>query len=159
MQRQLDEALDLHVISQIDAARPDSGSEGVTTIEILRFAVGAMRAKGVNPTIVAMNPDDSTDLDLTTAGADNLPLFSLRTTGDSSPLWGLRVVEAKNVDAGSAYLIDPQVLGVLYTGSTSFLADPYTGMANNTINFRLELNALMHIRNADGAYIAVLNNS
>jgi hypothetical protein len=88
MQRELDEAADEHVISQIDAATPTTGSTGTTPIEEIRHGVAAMRAVGVNTTLAAINPADMVDLDLTTAGADDLPIFSLRVTGDASPCSG-----------------------------------------------------------------------
>lgn len=156
MQVQLDEAIDVHVLNQIDGAFPDSGADGVDPIEILRNSVAIMRAKGVSPTIAALNPADSAVLDLSQASGTGEYLFAVRSTGDSSPLWGLSLRECKNVPVGSAYLIDPQVTGVLYAGPTQFLSDPYTGMTTNVVAFRLEANVLFHVRNADGVYIADL---
>jgi hypothetical protein len=101
MQRELDESADEHVISQIDAVTPSTGSTGTTTIEEIRHGVAEMRSVGTNPTLAAINPADAVLLDLTTAGADDLPIFSLRVTGDASPLFGLRFIEAKNVPEGS----------------------------------------------------------
>lgn len=126
---------------------------GMGDIADLRNGVAAMRATGANPTIAAINPDDAATLDLTTVGSDGLYLFGLRTTGSSSPLSGLRFIEAKNISAGSIYLIDPQVLGVLYVGPSRFLSDPYTGMSTNVTSLRLEQDALFHVRNAAGAYV------
>jgi capsid protein len=153
MQRELDEAADLHVLDQINAASPDGGGTGTDTIADLRNGVAAMRAVGANPTIAAINPDDAADLDLTQVGADDLYLFSLRSTGNSSPLFGLRFVEAKNVPQGSIYLIDTAVLGVFYVGPSTFLSDPYTGMKKNLTSLRLEQTALFHVRNIQGAYV------
>jgi hypothetical protein len=48
----------------------------------------------MSPTILAINPTDAAALDLTQVGADNLYLFTLRTTGQASPLFGLRLIEA-----------------------------------------------------------------
>jgi hypothetical protein len=57
-------------------------------------------ALGANPSIAVICPTDAAALDLTQVGSDDLYLFSLRSTGDSSPLFGLRFVEAKNVPSG-----------------------------------------------------------
>jgi hypothetical protein len=159
MQRQLDEAADEHVIAQIDAAGPDSGSTGATTIEQIRFGVAAMRDTGASPTLAAINPTDMATLDLTTAGADDLPVFSIRTSGDASPLFGLRFIEAKNVTEGSVYLIDPVVLGVMYVGVSRFLADPYSGLSKNLTSLRLEQLALFHVRNVQGCYVVTIGGS
>jgi hypothetical protein len=153
MQRELDESADAHVLAQVDASGPDGGGSGSDMIADLRNGVAAMRDKGANPTIAAIAPDDAAALDLTQVGADNLYLFSLRSTGDSSPLFGLRFVEAKNVSPGTVYLIDPNVLGVLYEGTSRFLADPYTKMSKNLTSLRLEQDALFHVRNGAGVYI------
>jgi hypothetical protein len=56
-------------------------------------------------------------------------------------------------------LIDPALLGVLYTGSLSFDADPYTGFKKNLTNFRLEGPALYHIRNDAGAFVIAQQRS
>jgi hypothetical protein len=37
-------------------------------------------------------------------------------------------------------------------GSMRFDADPYTGFTTNTTNLRVEVNALFHVRNSQGAY-------
>ena len=80
-------------------------------------------------------------------------LFSLRSTGGASPLFGLSFTEAKNVPQGSIYLIDPNVIGVFYVGPSRFQADPYTQMKKNLVGLRLEQVALFHVRNISGAYI------
>jgi len=83
-----------------------------------------MRAVGANPTLAAINPDDAAALDLSTTGADDAYVFALRATGNSSPLWGLRFIEGRNVPPGSVYLIDPAPLGIFHQGTSTFLADP-----------------------------------
>jgi hypothetical protein len=54
-------------------------------------------------------------------------VFATRDTGTSSPLWGLRVIERIGAGTEAPYLIDPQALGVFYTGSLRVEADPYAG--------------------------------
>lgn len=68
------------------------------------------------------------------------------------PIYGTTVVERIGGGTDPIYLIDPEMLGRLYIGSMRFDADPYTGFATNTTNLRVEVNALMHIRNSQGAY-------
>ena len=75
-------------------------------------------------------------------------MFPLKDTG-ASPLWGLRVIERPG--STPPYLIDPQMLGVLYLGGMSFDVDPYTGFTKNLSTLRIEAQALFHVRNANGA--------
>jgi hypothetical protein len=151
-------ALDTHVIAQIDAASPDSGGTGADSIGILRNAVGAMRDKGMRPSIAALNPTDAANLDLTTTGADNAYLFPLRDTGNSSPLFGLRFIEVPSINPGTVYLIDPQQAMTVYTGDVSLLSDPYSGFSRNTTDLRLEGNVLGHVRNIQGVFVVMLGS-
>ena len=50
-------------------------------------------------------------------------------------------------------LIDPAVLGVLYTGTGTILADPYSAMERNLVRVRIEGEALFHVRDVAGAYV------
>jgi hypothetical protein len=109
-----------------------------------------MNALGTNPTVVALSPTDSVELDLFTTGADGAYAFALRASGSSSPLFGVRIVET--TAASNPLLIDPAALGLLYVGAAKFEVDPYSGFTENLSTVRLEANALMHIRNGDGAY-------
>lgn len=97
--------------------------------------------------MLAVSPGDSADLDLTTVGADGEYLFAVRESA-GSPLWSLTAVESEAISDGTAYLLDPVRLGVLLVGAGSLVADPLTGLAQNTIRLRLELEARAHIRNA-----------
>ncbi len=81
MQRVLDLAIDTHVITQVLAAAPPSGSDGAMLIEQARNAVAEARALGADPTVLALPPDTAADLDLTTTGADDAYLFATRDTG------------------------------------------------------------------------------
>jgi hypothetical protein len=58
-------------------------------------------------------------------------VFATRSTGVSSPLWGLTLVERIGAGTEAPYLIDPNMLGVLYLGNVRFDADPYTGFKTN----------------------------
>jgi len=49
------------------------------------------------------------------------------------------------------YLIDPQMLGMLYLGHARFDADPFTAFKKNLTTLRVEVKGLVHVRNADGA--------
>jgi len=48
-------------------------------------------------------------------------------------------------------LIDPAVLGVLYTGT--ILTDPYSAMERSLVRVRIEGEALFHVRDVAGAYV------
>ena len=50
-------------------------------------------------------------------------------------------------------LIDPAVLGVLYTGTGTILTDPYSAMERNLVRVRIEGEALFHVRDIAGAYV------
>jgi hypothetical protein len=145
---QISKALDAHVLAQVVAAAPLFSNTGTTQIDKIRTQIGTMRGSGANPTILALQPTDSATLDLIADAGGYV--FPTRDTGSSSPIFGCTVVEW----AGTApmYLFDPDMLGALYIGSMRFDADPYTGFASNLTNLRVEVNALMHIRNSQGAY-------
>jgi hypothetical protein len=151
MQHVLDLALDTHVLAQIMDAGPPSGSSGTGLIERVRNAVAAARGLGAAPSVLALNPADAAALDLTTTGADNAYVFATRDTGSASPLWSLRVVELPSVT--DPMLIDPGLTGALYAGTGTVMVDPYTGMKTNTVRMRLEIEALLHVRAASGAYV------
>jgi hypothetical protein len=120
-------------------------------IAMLRNAITAMRALGADPDIAVLNPTDAAALDLTTTGADDQYVFALRDTGDSSPLWGLEIIERIGGGSDPPYVIDRSMLGVLYLGDLSVQADPYSGFKANLVTLRVEVNALFHVRNIQGA--------
>jgi hypothetical protein len=147
---QIAKALDTHVLAQIVAATPSFANTGTTLIDKIRTQIGTMRGNGANPTLVVLNPTDSTSLDLIAdAGGYKFPL---RDTGTSSPIFGCRVIERIGGGTDPIYLVDPEMLGRLYIGSMRFDADPYTGFAANTTALRVEVNALFHVRNVQGAF-------
>jgi hypothetical protein len=43
------------------------------------------------------------------------------------------------------------MLGILYTSSFRFDADPYSGFKKNLTTLRCEMKALFHVRNKNGA--------
>jgi hypothetical protein len=152
MRRKLDLELDQHVIDTIDGASPATGTpSGTGLIEKARRAVREHRALGSSPSVLAVSPGDSADLDLTTTGADDAYVFVVRAS-DGSPLWSLTVVECEAVPDGTAYLLDPGRLGVLLVGQGSIVVDPLTGLHQNTVRLRVEVEAVAHVRAAVGAY-------
>jgi len=148
--RQLDLAIDEHVLARIAAAGPATGSTGSTLIEKVRNAVAASRALGASPSVLAVNPTDAVELDLSTDGASGY-VFAPRDSGSASPLWSLAIHESPAVD--DPIVLDPARLGVVYTGSGSITVDPYSGMKRNVIALRIEVQCLAHIRNAISAYV------
>ena len=149
-QQAIDVALDVHVGAQIDAEEVPYGGDGANLVEQVRYGVAAMRSAGANPTLLAVHPDDAVALDLFTVGADGLYLFGVRAEGSASPLHGLTIVETPTVIAPT--LIDPAMLGVLYAGQAKIEADPYSSFEKNTTRLRIEVNALFHVRDANGAF-------
>ena len=147
---QVERALDIHAFAQIVAASPPFGTSGADLIAKIRNGVATVRATGANPTVVVLNPTDAASLDLSADAGGYV--FPTRDSGSGSPLWGLRVIERTSA-AGTEppYLIDPQMLGMLYLGSARFDADPFTGFKKNLTTLRVEVKGLFHVRNADGA--------
>jgi hypothetical protein len=149
-QFQIAKAIDTHVLSQIVAATPSFANTGTTLVDKIRTQIGTMRGNGANPTLVVLNPTDSTALDLLAdAGGYKFPL---RDTGTSSPLFGCRVIERIGGGSDPIYLIDPEMLGRLYLGDMAFDVDPYGGFASNTTSLRVEVNGIYHVRNVQGAF-------
>ena len=105
--RQVDLSVDRHVVSQILAATPPNGSTGTTLIEKVRNAVASSRSWGSWPAVLLLSPTDSSALDLSTTGTDDMLVFPVRDTGTSSPLWSLFVVESDAVT--DPLLLDPVV--------------------------------------------------
>jgi len=147
---QIGKAIDTHVLAQIVASAPLFSTTGTTLIDKVRTQIGLHRAGGANPTLLVMSPTDATTLDLLADAGGYI--FPTRDTGSASPLYGCTVVERIGGGADPIYLLDPDMLGVLYMGSMRFDADPYTGFSTNTTNLRVEVNALFHVRNSQGAY-------
>jgi hypothetical protein len=148
---QISLALDVHCLAQITAATPPSGLEGATLIEQVRNGVAAMRARGAKPSVLALSPTDAAALDVQTSGADDAYIFATRDTGSSSPLFGNAIVEVPNLSA--PVLIDPTILGAMYDGTATWLADPFSGLDTNEVRLRCEMEALLHIRDIAGAYV------
>jgi len=148
---QVRKAIDAHVMAQIVAATPAFGEVGTVIPVQVRNAIGAMRAVGAEPRIAVLNPTDSVTLD-TYQESDGAFLFGTNATNGGSPLFGLQVVERAGAGDEDPFLIDPGMLGVLYMGDIRFDADPYTGFKKNLTTLRVEVNALFHVRNIQGAY-------
>jgi len=148
---QVHKSVDAHVMAQIVAAAPPFGNTGANLIDKARHAVAAMRAQGANPTLFVLNPTDAVTLD-TYMTADGQFISSTAGTNGQDPLWGLRIVERIGAGTEPPYLIDPDMLGVLYIGRMRFDADSFTGFSKNLTSVRIETNALFHVRNAFGAY-------
>lgn len=149
----LEEALDSHVLAQIVAATPPNGTTGTGLLAQIRSGVKSMRALGATPTLAVLNPDDSESLDtLTTADGVFILTDPATSAGGDGQVWSLRRVERIGAGTEDPYIIDPAMLGVLYLGGLRIDADPYTGFKKNTTTLRLEFNALMHVRNKNGAY-------
>ncbi len=149
---ELEKALDAHVLAQIVAATPPFGNSGTGLITQIRKGLTAMRATGAAPSLLVVNPTDSELLD-TYMTADGIFLLDNPSTGGSgtTPVWNLRRIERIGAGTEPPYLIDPTMLGVLYLGAVRIDADPYTGFKENTTTLRVEFEALMHVRNANGA--------
>jgi hypothetical protein len=122
---QVEKALDAHVFAQVVAASPPFGTSGSDLIAKIRNGIASMRATGANPSIVVLNATDAASLDLSADVGGYV--FPTRDSGSGSPLWGLRVIERTSAAGNEVpYLVDPQMLGMLYLGIARFEADPYS---------------------------------
>ncbi len=150
---QLSRSLDAHVLAQITAASPPTGSTGATLIEQARNGVSAMRALGGVPRVLALSPEAAAALDVQKTGAEGLEqyVFGAKATGSAAPLWGNAVVEVPGLEHPT--LLDPQMLAMLFVGAATLLVDPYSGADTNTVRLRLEVEALLHVRDIAGAYV------
>lgn len=148
---QVAKAIDSHVMAQIVAATPDNGLTGTNLITQLRNGISAMRAVGAQPTLAVLSPSDSVTLD-TYQASDGDYIFPTRSTNTANPLWDLGIVERIGAGTENPFLIDPQMLGVLYLGTLQVDADPYTGFKKNLTTLRVEIKGLFHVRNSAGAY-------
>ena len=83
MRVKLDQAIDQHVVAQIDVGPSRAVRSGPNLVEQIRNGIAAMKAAGTNPNIVALSPTDSVELDLFTTGADDAYVFALRDSGPS----------------------------------------------------------------------------
>jgi hypothetical protein len=148
---QLAKALDAHLYGRINTGA-SFGNTGTGLIAQLRNAVAALQAAGYSPDLAIVNPADAVALDLTTTGADAQYVFALRDSGDSSPLWGLRVVvRAGTTGTEPPLVVDTRRVGALYLGVLAVDLDPYAGVGGanfkkNLVDIRAEQNALMHVR-------------
>jgi hypothetical protein len=147
---QIAKALDTHVLAQIVAATPSFSNTGTSQIDKVRNQIGTMRGNGANPSLLVLSPTDATTLDLSADAGGYV--FATRDTGTASPIFGCRVIERIGGGSDPMYLIDPDMLGRLYLGDMRFDVDPYTGFASNTTSLRVEVNAIFHVRNVQGAY-------
>jgi hypothetical protein len=148
-------ALDQHVYGQLVANAPN-GNAGAGLVAQIRTAVGAMRAAGHNPDLLVLDPADAATLDLFEDTGGSL-LFATRATGESSPLFGLEVVESTAAANADPLLVDSRSVGQLYLGGLDVALDPFAGVGGqnfwrNLTDVRFELSALMHVRDATGAY-------
>jgi hypothetical protein len=149
------QSLDDVTYAALAAAAPN-GNAGATLPAQVRTAVGAMRAAGHDPDLLVLDPADAAALDLFEDTGGSL-VFATRETGDSSPLFGLRVVESRAAAGADPLLVDTSSVGVLYLGGLAVDLDPYNGVGGdnfrrNLVDVRFELSNLAHIRDATGAY-------
>jgi hypothetical protein len=151
---QISLALDAHVLAEIAAASPPTSKEGSTLIEQCRNAVAAMRKLGAKPSVLALSPADAAALDVQKSGTEGLEqyIFATRDTGSSSPLYGNTIIEVP-VGLTAPVLLDPMILGAMYSGMAMVQADPFTGLDTNEVRLRVEAEALCHIRDIQGAHV------
>lgn len=135
--RELDQALDAHVLNQLEAAGIPTVSAGSSVMEKLAYAAADIRAAGGNPEFAVISESDAIAVGMTTS--EDMP---------SGYPFGLQVVASPFIASGDG-LVGDRSGAVLYGGPAKFDADPYTGFSTNETRVRLEYNALLHVREAD----------
>jgi hypothetical protein len=149
------QSLDAHVYGQLVEDAPN-GTAGSGLVAQVRNAVGAVRSAGHVPDLLIVSPDDAVSLDLFEDSAGQL-VFSTRTSGDASPLFGLRVIESPAAAVADPLLVATGSIGRLYLGRLAVDADPFAGAGGanfkkNLTDLRFELAALMHIADASASF-------
>jgi hypothetical protein len=151
MRFRLDRAIDAMVVEAIVAASPPSGASGDDLIAWIRNGAAAMFDVGSKPDILVVDSSTAAELDLTkSVGGSEEYLFPPRASGSADPLFSLSVVTV--AAATDPILIDSARLGAVRIGAGSFMADPFTGFAQNLVDLRAEVLASFHVRNSEGAY-------
>jgi hypothetical protein len=142
------QAVDAHAVARLAANAP-AGNAGVGLVAQVRNAVSAMRAAGHQPNVLALDPADAAALDLFEDGSGAL-VFSTRSSGDASPLFGLTVVETAALTGADPLLVDSRSVGRLHVGTLRLDVDPFAGLSGdnfvtNRVDVRGELNGLCHV--------------
>jgi hypothetical protein len=145
---QLSKAIDAHAVHAIEFSPHPFNAEGSTLIQRIRNAIGAHRALGFDPRILAVSGHTAAELDLQLESGGYV--FPVQGLGGSSPLFGETVVEIANLV--DPLLIDGAALGTLALGPTKIDIDGSTGFSTNTSSIRLEASVLLVIRNAQAVY-------
>jgi hypothetical protein len=152
MGKLLVQRLNLHIIEQIEAAKPPTGEEGETLLEKLRHAVKEVKGAGGTPSLIALNPDDAADLDLSVTGTDKSLVFPARATGTSSPIWTCNVCEIP--DLSKPLVIDPATCAKVFYGGARLKVDEGTELDRNLVRLELSFEAICNVRQiVGGAYV------
>jgi hypothetical protein len=134
MQRELDQALDGHSLTKIDAAATlVSGGTGL--VPRVRRAISDIKARGGSADTIVIPEIDLEGLDVL-------------TEANSFPGWpfGCRVLTHPGIGGtGNGFVFDSGG-AVLYKGSLGLLRDPFSAMDTNRTRLRLEYAALLMIR-------------
>jgi hypothetical protein len=139
--RELEQALDSHILTKIEAAGVPLVSAGSTVVEKLAYAAADIRAAGGNADFALISEADKVAIDLTVA--DDIP--------NGYP-FGLTIIASPFIASGDGLVADRSA-AVLYAGTAKFDVDPFTGFSVNESRVRLEYNALFHVREADKAVL------
>lgn len=147
--RQLARSFDAAVLDAIEAADPPNSTSGSDLVSKIRNAISKAVDLGSEPSVIGLSPADAAALDLADDGSGAY-LF-LPSTDSQAVVWRLQVREVPGITAPT--LVDPQKLGLIYTGEGSVLVDPFSSMTTNQVRIRVETEAVLHIRNIQqGAY-------
>lgn len=134
------EAVDFHVISEIQAALPQASDNGDNLIEAAVHAAEMVAAAGHNPRILAASPQDLIAIQLL-----RQPV-SEDYVGDSMDrvLAGLRRVAVPGLT--TPLVLDPSAAGTLYVSPVRFASFEENAGATNTSTIRIESNGLFVVQ-------------
>jgi hypothetical protein len=147
--QQVGQSIDAATYAAIVASAA-SGGAGADLLTKIRTGIGDLRDEGYEPDLLVVSGTDSAALDL----FDNDGfIFPLRDSGQSSPLFGLKIVESKAAAGDAPLLVDTRRIGQLWLGSISFAADTFSSFDKNLTTLRFETSAKMVVRDTAAAIV------
>jgi len=130
---ELEKSMDLHVYVKIDDSGAAVFSGGADVVTKLARGVTDLRRNGANADLAFVADTDYEALGLTTE-ANRASAFP----------FSLEIVPSQQLGAGELIVMDRSGV-VFHKAAATFMLDPYSGMATNTLRVRAELNGLLEV--------------
>lgn len=141
MRRQLQAAIDAHVVAAItDAGLSTSSGSADSVAAELRYAKSELAAAGLGADLAILRPESAAAIDV-------------MKEADLPARFPYDLTLAESAALEDDIIVDRSALGVLYLGGIQFATDPYTGFGRNTTSLRAEGKVLFVVRNKDAGLI------